>query len=152
MAKGGPRLGSGRKPGSVSRKTREIAERAAAEGITPLEYLLSVMRKPYPDEASPEVVTAMDAQKLDAAKAAAPFVHPRLGSLDPVVRLPGLTGTLSERGEVVAKALADGELSPGQANTIMQALASLARIIEVDELERRISALESAQGVRGGSA
>lgn len=152
MAKGGPRLGAGRKPGSVNLKTREIAERSAAEGITPLEYLLAVMRRPYPEAASPDVVAAMDSQKLDAAKSAAPYIHPRLGSVDPPVRLPALVGTLSERGEVVAKALADGDLSPGQAGAIMQALAALARIVEVDELERRIAALESAQGVRGGAA
>ena len=43
MARGGARPGAGRKAGSVTRRTREIAE-AALEGLTPLEYLLSVMR------------------------------------------------------------------------------------------------------------
>jgi hypothetical protein len=35
--RGGKRPGSGRKKGSATKKTREIADRAAAEGITPLE-------------------------------------------------------------------------------------------------------------------
>jgi hypothetical protein len=36
MNRGGKRAGAGRKPGSLTKKTREIAERAAADGITPL--------------------------------------------------------------------------------------------------------------------
>jgi hypothetical protein len=45
MAKlGGKRPGAGRKPGSANRKTREIADAAAEAGITPLEWMLSVIR------------------------------------------------------------------------------------------------------------
>ena len=40
-------------------------------GITPLDYMLQVMR----DE------SAEPAKRLDAAKAAAPYVHPRLASV-----------------------------------------------------------------------
>jgi hypothetical protein len=65
---GGKRQGAGRKPGVATKKTREVAERAATEGITPLEYILSVMRNPANEPA----------QRLDAAKAAAPYIHPRL--------------------------------------------------------------------------
>lgn len=45
MAKGGARPGAGRKPGSATRKTREIAEQASADGITPLEVMLRAMRE-----------------------------------------------------------------------------------------------------------
>jgi hypothetical protein len=41
---GGKRPGAGRKPGSANRKTREIADTAAKAGITPLEWMLSVIR------------------------------------------------------------------------------------------------------------
>jgi len=41
---GGKRQGAGRKPGSVSQKTREIANQAATDGLTPLEYMLAVLR------------------------------------------------------------------------------------------------------------
>lgn len=68
MPRGGRRPGAGRKPGSANVKTREIADRAAAEGLTPLEYLLSVMR----DQAN------NPARRDEAAKAAAPYIHPRL--------------------------------------------------------------------------
>jgi hypothetical protein len=72
MARGGARPGAGRKKGALTTKTREIAEAALAEGITPLAYMLSVLR----DDEQPV------AMRFEAAKAAAPFVHPRLSSVE----------------------------------------------------------------------
>lgn len=72
MAHGGARKGAGRKPGSATKKTREIADKAASEGITPLEFMLSVMRDENADRS----------ERLDMAKAAAPYVHPRLSTVD----------------------------------------------------------------------
>ncbi len=43
MPRGGYRPGSGRKPSGLTTKTREIAERAIAEGETPLEVMLNNM-------------------------------------------------------------------------------------------------------------
>jgi hypothetical protein len=68
---GGARPGSGRKPGSVTQKTREIAERAIKEGLTPLEYMLAVMRDEVNDTET----------RMDAAKSAAPYLHPRLNAI-----------------------------------------------------------------------
>jgi hypothetical protein len=72
MSRGGKRPGSGRKKGSANRKTREIADRAIEEGTSPLEYMLSVMR----DEG------AESGRRDDMAKAAAPYVHPRLAAVE----------------------------------------------------------------------
>lgn len=72
MPRGGKREGAGRKPGSLSKKTREIATRVAEEGITPLEFLLRVMR----DEAQ------QLERRIDAAKSAAPFVHAKLSAVE----------------------------------------------------------------------
>lgn len=44
MARGGKRVGAGRKVGAVTKRTREVAERALAEGKTPLEVMLDNMR------------------------------------------------------------------------------------------------------------
>lgn len=44
MARGGRREGAGRKPGALTTRTREVAERAVAEGKTPLEVMLDNMR------------------------------------------------------------------------------------------------------------
>lgn len=68
MGWGGKREGAGRKVGSRLQKTAVIAHRLTEEGQTPLEYILSVMRDPL----QPSEV------RLDCAKAAAPYIHPRL--------------------------------------------------------------------------
>jgi hypothetical protein len=44
VAHGGKRIGAGRPAGSLTGRTREIAERATAEGKTPLEIMLENMR------------------------------------------------------------------------------------------------------------
>lgn len=66
------------------------------------------------------------------------------------VMLPTLTpdGALAEQGRAVLIALADGSVTPDEAATLMQTVAGLARIVEVDELERRVAALETKQGQR----
>ena len=78
--RGGRRPGAGRKPGSATRKTREIAERASAAGITPLEVMLEDMRAKYA------------AGDLDAAANracdCAPYMHPRLSSIRAEYRQP----------------------------------------------------------------
>jgi hypothetical protein len=71
--RGGPRPGSGRKPGSTTRKTREIADAAAAAGITPLEVMLLHMRQLYEQG---DLKAAAD-RAVDCA----PYMHPRLASV-----------------------------------------------------------------------
>ena len=44
MARGGKREGAGRPQGAVTKRTREIADRALAEGKAPLEVMLDNMR------------------------------------------------------------------------------------------------------------
>lgn len=73
--------GAGRPKGSKTKRVAERALRAAREGMTPVEYLLQVMNESIPSNATPEVKAHMTANKLDAAKAAAPYVHPRLQAI-----------------------------------------------------------------------
>lgn len=72
MARGGKREGAGRKAGSVTTKTREVADRAAAEGLTPLDFMLRILR----DE------DKADDERFEAAKAAAPYVHAKLAAVE----------------------------------------------------------------------
>jgi hypothetical protein len=44
MARGGKRVGAGRPTGALTKRTRETAERALAEGKSPLEVMLDNMR------------------------------------------------------------------------------------------------------------
>ena len=70
--RGGRRHGAGRKKGSPNKASaaREVA--VAASGLTPLEYMLSIMR----DE------TQHIAVRMEMAKAAAPYVHPRFAAIE----------------------------------------------------------------------
>jgi hypothetical protein len=70
--RGGKRANAGRKVGAATRRTREIADKAAEGGITPLEFMLQIMRN---EAGEPET-------RFEAAKAAAPYVHPRLSAVD----------------------------------------------------------------------
>lgn len=88
MAKGGYREGAGRKAGSANKKTREIADKALQAGVTPLEYMLNVLRS---ETSTPE-------QKAWAAEKAAPYVHPRLQTT--TVKGEGKDGSIPIRGVV----------------------------------------------------
>lgn len=79
--RGGRRPGAGRKKGSATKKTREIADRAAEEGLTPLEFMLQMMRRPT-DHEDPKIQALRESMAFEAAKAAAPYVHPRLAAVE----------------------------------------------------------------------
>lgn len=72
MAHGGARPNAGRKPGALNKATAAAREKAEAEGIMPLDFMLKIMR----DE------DATRAERMDMAKAAAPYVHARLSSIE----------------------------------------------------------------------
>jgi len=72
MARGGKRDGAGRPSGAVTKRSREAAEKAASEGLTPLEFMLNVLR----DE------TAAFDSRCWAAEKAAPYVHAKLASVE----------------------------------------------------------------------
>lgn len=104
---GGARPGAGRKPGQANQKTREIADRAAREGITPLEVMLRAMREhvAHSDELRREAdevdIKLLTGERDDSdtpaklrrgaltaiteaasmAKDAAPYMHPRLANV-----------------------------------------------------------------------
>jgi hypothetical protein len=62
----------GRKKGTPNKVTAARQAAVAESGLRPLDYLLAVMR----DEGQPPQA------RLDAAKAAAPYVHPRLAAIE----------------------------------------------------------------------
>ena len=72
MARGGKREGAGRKKGTKNRRTLAEKEALAASGLSPLDYMLSVLR----DKKQPEEL------RLTAAKAAAPYCHRALKAIE----------------------------------------------------------------------
>ena len=72
-----------------------------------------------------------------------------VASLKPVetaapISLP--EGPSADQGAAILRAVAGGELAPGQAAVLLNAVANLARVIELAELEARIRALEGRDG------
>ena len=146
MKNGGRRPGAGRKPGTANKRTREIADKAAAEGITPLELMLCIMRdEACPEDADPAQKAAFHSLRFEAAKAAAPYIHPRLANVDKPIQIEPLTGSLSDHGRTVLAAVSAGKITPGQASSLMQVLSAQARVVEASELEKRIAALEASR-------
>lgn len=80
MPSGGARPGAGRPKGSKTRVRDDAATssppapyRPVINGISPLDFLLSVMQAP----------DAPFAYRLEAAKLAAPYVHPKIAAAKP---------------------------------------------------------------------
>jgi hypothetical protein len=81
--RGGRRPRAGRPPGSKNQRSAEIARAAVDAGITPIEVMLTAMRELW-DQGTPE-------DKREAAtiaEDAAPYVHPRLASIEQSVTGP----------------------------------------------------------------
>lgn len=73
MARGGARPNAGRKRNTPNKATAAREARVSASGITPLDYMLQVMR-----DAKADAV-----RRDDMAKSAAPYVHPKFSSQTP---------------------------------------------------------------------
>jgi hypothetical protein len=91
MPRGGKRAGAGRKRGVPNTKTQELQQKIEASGLTPLDYMLSLLR----DADLPRE------ERFEAAKAAAPYVHARLASVEH-------SGTIATRN---ASEVTDDELA-----------------------------------------
>jgi len=74
MARGGKRLGAGRKKKQSAKTNLELRKQIAmGKGILPLEYLLNIMRR-TDGKTTPE-------RRFAAAVAAAPYLHPKLQAI-----------------------------------------------------------------------
>jgi hypothetical protein len=95
----------------------------------------------------PEIIAAMVIAAKDgdtgAAKLLLDRVIPALKPQGVAAHIDGLnSSSLSEQGKVVISAMGAGQLTPEQAQQMLAGLASLSKIIEVDDLERRLTELE----------
>lgn len=70
--RGGKRPNAGRKKGTPNKATADRQKAVEDSGLTPLDYMLAILR----DEDMPTD------SRFEAAKAAAPYVHPKLSAVD----------------------------------------------------------------------
>lgn len=100
----------------------------------------------------PEIITRLVTQARAGDAQAARLLLERVlppikATEEPVsLTLPPDAG-LTAQGAAIVQAVAAGKLAPGQGAQLLTGLGSLARIREIDELEKRISLLE---GMKNG--
>lgn len=72
------------------------------------------------------------------------LVPPLKATAAPVALVLPAGAGLTDTGKAILSAAADGELPPDIASQLIAALGALARVAEIDEIEKRISLLEEA--------
>lgn len=89
------------------------------------------------------LITAAIGGDVGASKILLERVVPALRPLDSLIRLD-LTGTPCEAAQKVMAAVGAGRLTPDQSTKLMVGIGHLSHAIEVDEVLRRLDALEQA--------
>ncbi|UEP49353.1 DUF5681 domain-containing protein [Burkholderia ambifaria] len=67
---------------------------------------------------------------------------PAVKAKDAPISISGLTGSLADQGKTVVAAMAAGTITPDEAAAVMAVISAQAKIVEADELEKRLTALE----------
>lgn len=98
----------------------------------------------------PEIINVLVQQALAGdVQAARVLIERAVPAIKPV-ELPAVlalpSGSLTEKGQAVLRAVAGGSLAPSQGAQLITGIGTLARVAEVDELERRVKALEECRG------
>jgi hypothetical protein len=97
-------------------------------------------------EAMPEIILTLIEQAKGGDTAAAKVlldrVCPALKPQAMPISLP-VNGSLAEQGGEIIKATMAGQIPPDIGSQLITALANQSKIIEIDELSKRVAALES---------
>ena len=125
--KGGKREGAGRKKGSGQ---------AAYYGA---------MLEPFAEELIQKVVGLAKGGDMAALKMCLDRLCAPLRATDRLITIEGMESCkeLSDEGDLILVRVATGDITPAEASSLMGAISSQAKIIEADELERRVSELEN---------
>ena len=136
MSVGGARPGAGRPAGSINRRHSEVIAAALAEGDTPIEYMLKIMRDGSADQK----------RKDWAADKLAPYLHPRPAPMQRCVEIE-LPDTSTVEGinkalDAIIAAMGKGVLSPAEGQSFMSVIETRRKAIETGDMLDRIEALE----------
>ncbi len=96
-----------------------------------------------------QLVTAAQGGDIQAARLILERVLPPVKATEQAVELElPADGTLTTTGRAVLSAVASGDLAPSQGAALLGAIGSLARVIEIDELDARLTKLEEQQNAK----
>ena len=97
------------------------------------------------------ILSAVNDGDVTAAKLLIERAIPAIKPVELPVTLPMPEGAgLADQGRAVVAALSTGLIAPGQAASILQALAGIAKLVELEEFEKRLTALEQQSGGEHG--
>lgn len=98
----------------------------------------------------PDLLAKLLTQALEGDTSAARLLLERaiapLKATEQLQALPMPDGTLTDQGRAVLRAVAAGDLAPSQGAVLLGAIGTLARVVEIDELEARLTKLENQHG------
>jgi uncharacterized protein DUF5681 len=138
-------------PGKSGNPTKRFAPGKSGNpsGRKPGSGVVAKLRASIADHV-PEIIAKLVEQAKTGDTAAARLLLeravPPMRSAEEAVALPEPAGSLSDQGRAILAVAARGELSPSQVAQVLTGLGSLAKLIETDELARRIAALEDRNG------
>ncbi len=104
---------------------------------------LRAQLEPDAPEILQTMVAAAKGGDVQAARLILERILPPVKPIEQCIELAMVGDTLTDKGKAVLGAISTGELAPGQGSQLITAIGALARVIELDDLERRISELES---------
>ena len=119
--------------------------RGRPTGLASSEKLRAAIAEELPDIIA-AMVRAAKGGDVQAGKVLMDRGLAPLRAKDTPVSLDPLPNSLSDAARCVLDAVADSRITPLQAQQILSGMGGVARIIETDELAKRIKALEQAQG------
>ncbi len=105
---------------------------------------LRALLQPHAEELVAKAVEMAKAGDTTALRLCLERLIPPMKARDEPVQVEGLQGRLVDQGSAALRAMGEGQLTPEQTTALLQALATQARLVEVDELSRRLDALEGA--------
>src|SRR5690606_5805290 len=121
----------GRRPGSKNKRTllREARETTYDNGEAGMWLALTESAK---------------GGEMQAVSMIAARLTPPLKATDAPIELPGLEGSLTQKAEKIVEHMGRGEISPSEATGMINAIAGLCRVQEIDDLAKRLEAIERA--------
>ena len=121
------------------------------KGRPPGQSEITKLRKSIMSDA-PDIlaglVTAAKAGDVQAARLILERVLPPVKPMEQGIELELTGDTLTEQGRAVLSAVSTGALPPGQGSQLMAAIGALARVVEIDELTKRIIKLEESKNAK----
>ncbi len=112
---------------------------------------LNVLRKPLNDNAEKLIQVAIDLAlegNETMLKVCMDKILPSIRSTDRCISLSGLNKqiTLLSKAEFTLRSVAEGKITPVECNQLLSGLSTTSRIMEAEELLKRIEALEQKAG------